>query len=332
MRRKHVGNEIKKRLHIAPLLLMVLLTILVTTYCYSQDEATPPTSPGQVKVDSLTKEEKYYVGEDIHYIIRLSWKGKEDTVEIRRPKTPVLEGLERIYTDQTISQDSKTGTSVLEYIFVLQPLTKDKASIGPITINYTLKENGQQGTAKLAGRKFKFEERPKKEFPIGKIFRFLVGILLVTAISGVIWLLAIGRIRVPLFRRQWFIADEDEEPSPYERLMAEASTLKMHLMNEDTKKFYDKLFLLVRRIASQRTGKDIDTATDDEFIQAIMEINDDEFFTSNTIELMDTCQQVRLSGNEPSTHESEVALGKLRNLLKSEDQRFKKQRKLNQER
>lgn len=289
-------------------------------------EQSSPALP-EVKVEGFIEEKELYLEQNLHYVIRLTWKGEADALEIRRPRTPELEGLERLYTEQSTSVKPETEEAMIDFVFLLRPLQKGVVKIGAVDITYSEKGGGRPQTVTIPSIEATIIEPPKKTFPFKTIIRILITLVILGILTSIIWLIVIGRIRIPLFKRRWFMSEDEDEPSPYERLSAEAATLKMHLMNGDDKKFFDKLFLIVRNMISQRVQKDLDNTTDAEMIEMVKAISNDEYFSRKVSEMLEQCQKVRFGGYEPTTQESEIALKDLKDLIAYEDRRYKRQSK-----
>ena len=284
-----------------------------------------------VKVEAFLQEKDLYPEQNLHYVIRLTWKGEQDFIELRRPRTPDLEGLERLYTEQSTSINPETGEAMIDFVFLVRPLLPGQVKIGSVEITYTGKDGKKAHTVTVLPVEATIIEPPKKPFPFKAIIRIFFTIVILGIVTLIVWMIVIGRIRIPLFKRRWFLQDEDDEPSPYERLSAEAATLKMHMMNGDDKKFFDKLYLIIRNMIAQRVQKDLDNTTDTEMIEMVKGISNDEYFARKVGEMLERCQQVRFGGYEPTTQESEIALKDLRDLIAYEDRRFKRQRTDKQE-
>lgn len=290
----------------------------------TKDTNSVPSSQN-IQVEGFVKEKELYADKDIHYVVRLRWKGEPQAIEILRPHTPELDGLERIFTEQSSSVDPETNELIFEYVFVLHPLRTGKVKIGKVEVKYVNKAQGKQDIVYVPAKELTIVSPPKKEFPMKKIIQGIMVLLIIAVLGGFIWLIATGRLRIPIFSHRWFFSEEDDEPSPYERLSAEAATLKMHLLNGDEKKFYDKLYLLVRSLVSQKTGRSLDNATDSEIINMVKEIKDDEYFSRKVQEMLEQCEKVRFGGYEPTSQESELALKELKDLLNYEERKFRKQ-------
>ncbi|MCD6386197.1 hypothetical protein J7M23_10535 [Candidatus Sumerlaeota bacterium] len=313
-----------------------VFTLIFLAVVIAESSAKPPVSkskntrtaqtPQEVRVEGFVREKELYSDKDIHYVVRLRWKGEPGAIEIIRPHTPELDGLERIFTEQSNSVDPETKESMIDYLFVLHPLREGKVKIGKVGVKYIDKTQDKQYIAYVPAKELTILPPPEKAFPITKVIQGIFALIIIVLVGGFIWLLATGRLRIPVFQRRWFFsADEDDEPSPYERLTAEAATLKMHLLNGDEKKFYDKLYLLVRSLISQKTGRSLDNATDSEIINMVKEMKEDDYFSRKVREMLEQCEKVRFGGYEPSSQESELALKELKDLLSYEERRYRKQ-------
>ncbi len=288
-------------------------------------------TPLQVNVETFVQEEELLSGEAFHYVIRVSWEGDAALIEVERPRTPELEGLQRLFTEQSSSVDAESNTSSIDFIYILHPLQTGEVKVGALNVTYTVKETGEEKTITVPPKELTIVEPPKKEFPLGAIIKVFLWGLVIALVGVLVWLVATGRMRIPALRRRWFFSDDDEGPSPYDRLIAEAATLKMHLLNGDEKKFYDKLYLLLRSLITQRTSRSLDNLTETEIGDIVSELPEEDHFPRKVIELLEKCQKVRFGGAQPTREESELDLKDIQELIQSEDRRFKKERKARKE-
>jgi len=146
-------------------------------------------------------------------------------------------------------------------------------------------------------------------------------------LGGGVWLLASGRLRIPFLRPSFWMTSKDEEVSPYERLLAEAATLQMHLTNSDHKKFFNKLYLIIRSLINIKASEDLNHLSTSEVLGRLENIGFTNEERQRIGSLLEQCEVARFSDEEASIPASESLLRELRDILTSLDKRFRKERR-----
>lgn len=298
----------------------------------AETKSQPATKSASIEVtiQNFIQEKELYAERDLHYIVQLSWQGEADAIEIKRPKTPPLDGLERYEVSQSSIVNPEKKEAVIKYIFSLIPLRTGKVSIGKLDINYVIKATGEEKRITIPGLELEIIPPPTKKSsfkPVVSILKIILLIIFIILIGGIGWLIISGQLHIPLFRRRSFFDVDDSEPLPCERLKAEAATLRMHIINGDDKKFFDKLYLILRNLISQRTEQNLDNSTDTEIATLVKQSVNDEYFSRKTIEIMEKCQQSRFGGIEFTPQEMEQVFKDFQDLLLHEERRYKKELK-----
>lgn len=294
----------------------------------SQTAAKPASI--EVTIQNFIQEKELYTERDLHYVVQLSWQGEADAIEVKRPKTPPLDGLERYEVSQSSIVNPEKKEAVVKYIFSLRPLRTGKVSIGKLDITYVIKATGEEKRISIPGLELEIVPPPAKKSsfkPVASILKIIVLVIFIILIGGTGWLIISGQLHIPLFRRRSFFDVDDSEPLPCERLKAEAATLRMHIINGDDKKFFDKLYLILRNLISQRTEQNLDNATDAEITNLVNQSVNDEYFSRKTIEILEKCQQSRFGGIEFTPQEMEQVFKDFQDLLLNEERRYKKELK-----
>ncbi|MCX7765430.1 MAG: hypothetical protein N2246_01830 [Candidatus Sumerlaeia bacterium] len=296
----------------------------------SKSKTTPKPPSIEVTVQNFIQEKELYAERDFHYVVQLNWQGEADAVEVRRPKTPPLDGLERYEVAQSNIVNPEKKEAVVKYIFTLRPLRTGKVAIGKLDINYVIKATGEEKHITIPGLELEIIPPPAKKSPlrpVASILKIILLIVLIILLGGAGWLILSGQLHIPIFRRRSFFDVDDSEPLPCERLKAEAATLRMHIINGDDKKFFDKLYLILRNLISQRTEQNLDNATDAEIVALVKQSINDEYFSRKTGEILEKCQQSRFGGIEFTSQEMEQVFKDFQDLLLTEERRYKKELK-----
>jgi hypothetical protein len=268
----------------------------------------------RIKAESFVKQDtrELHLNNPIDYIVRVSWQGRLGDVMVESPDAPELTNLRSTYVIPSNRTSPETGAALAEFNYILEPTAKGDASIGPVSIRYRIRSSGEEGTLKTSRLDLHvLGARVAWGKIIGRSAALLV--LVGAGFAGIF----LGR---NLLRRRAPGAMVEPPVSPYERIFGEIDSMKMMLVEEELKDFYDKVFELVRGALAQRSGSSFQKYTAQELAEYLAQDHLPEHSRNKALSILERCNTVRFGGYLPTYAENEEILKDLKAFVESESE------------
>ncbi|MBN1900669.1 hypothetical protein JW926_05000 [Candidatus Sumerlaeota bacterium] len=259
----------------------------------------------------LIPQEKIHLGDEIRYIIQLSWEGKLGEIEVDEPDPPLLNNLKLMKVIPSNKISPETNRAIAEFTYLMNGLEKGKSYVGMIDASYRLKDGSGQGSLRIKEQRFEILPRRHNWKRIGLVSLSVLGILVATAAIGYGAFYLIKRRPAPA------PAAEADVSSPYERIIGELSSMKLFLIEGEIRDFYSKLAKLAKGFLSVNQGEELAKLTTEEILQALQEKNFNPEQRDRIFAILELCDRVKFAGYVPTHSENEQALKELEVLIRN---------------
>jgi hypothetical protein len=260
----------------------------------------------------LIPQEDIHLGDEIKYIIQVSWEGKLGELEVDEPDTPLLNNLKLMKVIPSNKISPETNRAIAEFIYHLEGLEKGKSYIGMIDANYRLKDGSGQGTLRIKEQRFDVMPKRHNWRRAALTSLAVLGTLAFTAIIGFGVFYFIRKRPAPIPE------PEAEVSSPYERILGELSSMKLFLIEGEIRDFYSKLTKLAKGYIAVTQGEELTKCTTDELLHTLQEKNYNPEERDKLFAILELCDRVKFAGYIPTHSENEQALKDLAILIRNQ--------------
>ena len=264
----------------------------------------------------ITPSRDIRAGDDIKYIVRVSWKGRQDEIEVDEPGAPILSNLSLEKVAPSNSFSPETERAITEFRYHLEAREPGEAYIGMVDGDYRLTDGSGRGSFRL--EKHRFEVLPAKRI-WGRIFLTLLIIVLVLgAIAGLVYLVRYIIKHWPEKKPSLPDDIDSDVTTRYERILGEIASMKLFLIDGEIRDFYAKLTKLAKGFVAVTEGSEITKLTTDELLQKLKDKDYNPENRDRIFSILEICDRVKYAGYIPKSEENEQVLKDFESLVRAQ--------------
>jgi hypothetical protein len=263
----------------------------------------------------LIPQQDIHLGDEIKYIVQVSWEGRLGELEVDEPDPPLLNNLKLMKVIPSNKISPETNRAIAEFIYLMEGLEKGKSYIGMVDASYRLKDGSGQGSLRIKEQRFDMLPKRHNWKRTGLTSLAVLGVLAFAGLSG------FGIFHLIKKRPAPAPEPETEISSPYERILGELSSMKLFLIEGEIRDFYSKLTKLAKGFISVNQGEELARCTTDELLHTLQEKEYNPEERDKLFAILELCDRVKFAGYIPTHSENEQALKQLEVLIRNQMKR-----------
>lgn len=249
----------------------------------------------------------------VKYIIRISWEGDQDIIEVDEPEDLDLTNFNLRKMVPSHKYSPETNRSMVEFTYHIRAGASGVGFIGTADGVMRLQDGAGSAAYRIPGQSVTITARTFHFWRF--VLIFIIVIIILAIIAGLVFL-GIKFMNRPR-KVQPATAYDNDVTTPYERILGEIASMKLFLVEGEIRDFYSKLTKLAKGFVAVTEGEEITRQTTDELLQTLKDRDYNPENRDKIFAILEMCDRVKYAGYIPTKEENQQILKDFESLVRS---------------